>query len=59
MKRSTVATGNGTSQNVELSPPGKKSRTADFQAIVKRSHSVTEESIDMNKSYKEKIINDR
>ena len=59
MKRSTLDSGNGTSPNVELSPPGKKSRAADFQAIVKRSHSVTEESIDMNKSYKEKIINDR
>ena len=48
----------------KASPPSKKARTADFSSVVKRSHSVTENSIldIMNDSigkFKEKVINDR
>jgi hypothetical protein len=43
----------------DVSPPSKKLRTADFSTIVRRSHSITENSIDMGKSVTEKVINDR
>ena len=48
----------------KASPPSKKARTADFSSVVKRSHSVTENSIldIMNDSigkFREKVINDR
>ena len=59
MKSEAVESSASSSSSTKSSPPCKKSRSADFQMIVKRSHSVTEESIDMDKSYNEKIINDR
>ena len=47
----------------KASPPSKKARTADFSAVVKRSHSITEnsllDSIMGEKKIKEKVINDR
>ena len=48
----------------KASPPSKKARTADFSSVVKRSHSVTENSIldimtDSIGKFKEKVINDR
>ena len=48
----------------KASPPSKKARTADFSTVIKRSHSVTENSIldimtDSIEKFKEKVINDR
>ena len=49
----------------KASPPSKKARTADFSTVVKRSQSVTENSIldqimeDSTRKYQEKVINDR
>ena len=47
--------------NSTTSPPSKKLRTADFSSIIKRSHSMTEEAleIEMSSAYKKKIVNDR
>jgi len=47
----------------KASPPSKKARTADFSTVIKRSHSVTENSIldimtDSIEKFKEKVIND-
>ena len=41
------------------SPPSKKLRTADFSSIIKRSHSMTEEALEMSSTFKKKIVNDR
>ena len=41
------------------SPPSKKLRTADFSSIIKRSHSMTEEALEMSSAFKKKIVNDR
>ena len=41
------------------SPPSKKLRTADFSSIIKRSHSMTEEALEIEMKIKKKIVNDR
>ena len=40
------------------SPPTKKLRTADFGSILQRSHSITEEYLEMTEAFKDKVIND-